>query len=57
MPGLAILPLTVRLPDDAYLLQLRALGAWWNLGSSVLEPQLLLRYGQARLRTLREAGL
>jgi len=27
-----------------YLLQLRVLGAWWCLGSSALEPYLLLRY-------------
>ena len=27
-----------------YLLQLRVLGAWWCLGSSALEPSLLLRY-------------
>jgi len=29
-------------PTDLYLQQLRALGAWWRLGSSVLRPQLLV---------------
>jgi hypothetical protein len=27
---------------DRYFQQLRALGAWWRLGSSVLEPQLIV---------------
>jgi hypothetical protein len=30
------------IPADRYFQQLRALGAWWRLGSSVLEPQLLV---------------
>jgi hypothetical protein len=30
--------------EQWYLLQLRVLGAWWRLGSSALEPPLLLRY-------------
>src|SRR2546430_16384053 len=29
-----------------HLLQLRVLGAWWCLGSSALEPYLLLRYSR-----------
>ncbi len=28
--------------SDRYFRQLRALGAWWRVGSSVLEPQLLV---------------
>jgi hypothetical protein len=27
---------------DRYIQQLRALGAWWRIGSSALEPQLLV---------------
>jgi len=30
------------IPTDRYFQQLRALGAWWRLGSSVVEPQLLV---------------
>jgi hypothetical protein len=30
------------IPAERYLQQLRALGAWWRLGSSVLRPQLLV---------------
>ncbi len=33
---------TKNVPTDLYLQQLRALGAWWRLGSSVLRPQLLV---------------
>jgi hypothetical protein len=33
---------TKTMPIDRYLQQLRALGAWWRLGSSVLRPQLLV---------------
>ena len=33
-----------------YLLQLRVLGAWWCLGSSALEPYLLLPYSLAQLK-------
>jgi hypothetical protein len=29
------------MPTDRHLQQLRASGAWWRLGSSALEPQLL----------------
>ena len=34
---------TTNVPTDLYLQQLRALGAWWSLGSSVLRPQLLVQ--------------
>ncbi len=37
-------------PEQWYLLQLRVLGAWWRLGSSALEPYLLLRYSLAQLK-------
>ena len=37
-------------PEQWYLLQLRVLGAWWRLGSSALEPYLLLRYSLALLK-------
>jgi hypothetical protein len=30
------------IPADRYFQQLRALGAWWRLGSSALQPHLLL---------------
>lgn len=30
------------LSADRYFQQLRALGAWWRLGSSALQPQLLV---------------
>ncbi len=33
--------------EQWYLLQLRVLGAWWRLGSSALEPYVLLRYSLA----------
>ncbi len=33
---------TKNVPTDLYLQQLRALGAWWRLGSSALRPQLLV---------------
>jgi hypothetical protein len=32
-------------PDDVYARQLHVLGAWWRLESSIVEPELLLRYG------------
>jgi len=44
-------------PDAPYLQQLRALGAWWCLGSSALEPALLTRYTRPTLAPLRRAGL
>ncbi|HKC40514.1 MAG TPA: hypothetical protein VKC15_13305 [Gemmatimonadales bacterium] len=33
---------TKALSLDQYLRQLRALGAWWRVGSSALEPQRLI---------------
>ncbi len=33
---------TKTVPAHRYFQQLRALGAWWRMGSSVLEPQLLV---------------
>jgi hypothetical protein len=48
---------TIRLSDELYLRRLRALGAWWCLGSSVLDPGLLVQYVPLRLSALREAGL
>jgi hypothetical protein len=38
-----------RIPHELYLRQLSALGAWWCLGSSALEPSLLTRYAPAGL--------
>src|SRR5881628_3389753 len=37
-------------PEQWYLVQLRVLGAWWRLGSSALEPYLLLPYSLAQLK-------
>jgi hypothetical protein len=37
--------ITLRLPEPAYLRCLRVLAAWWCLGSSALQPQVLMRYG------------
>ncbi len=31
------------IPADQYYQQLRALGAWWRMGSSALAPQLLVQ--------------
>jgi len=39
---------TVRIQAELYLRLLRVLGAWWRLGSSVLEPQLLVQGALAR---------
>jgi len=50
-------PLTVTLPDDVYLRRLHVLGAWWSLGSSSLEPRLLLQEARAPAAVLYEAGL
>ncbi len=47
--------ITMQVSDDLYAQRLRALAAWWCLGSSTLEPQVLMRY--APLSRLREAGL
>jgi len=36
--------LTFSVPEATYLRCLRVLAAWWCLGSSKLEPQVLTRY-------------
>ncbi len=36
------IPLSI--PAHVYLQQLRALGAWWKLGSSAIDPELLIQY-------------
>ena len=47
----------VSMPDEIYLARLRALGAWWCLGSSALEPRVLMQYAPAPLASLYEVGL
>jgi len=54
MPELAAVTLTVHLPQGAYVLRLRALGAWWRLGSSAIEPRLLTEYAPQPLTVIRE---
>jgi hypothetical protein len=49
--------LTLSVPETVYEQRLRALGAWWCLGSSALQPRVLMEYAPAALPTLREAGL
>lgn len=41
---------TVSVAEDVYLQRLRGLGAWWRLGSSALEPLLLVNYAPTRRR-------
>jgi len=36
--------IAVRMPNDVYLQRLRVLGAWWRLGSSALNPDLLIEH-------------
>jgi hypothetical protein len=36
--------IALSLPESAYLRCLRVLAAWWCLGSSQLQPQVLMRY-------------
>jgi hypothetical protein len=36
--------ISLTLPEPAYLRCLRILGAWWCLGSSALQPRVLIRY-------------
>jgi hypothetical protein len=48
---------TVNLADEAYLRRLHVLGAWWSLGSSALEPRLLLQDAQSPVAGLYQAGL
>jgi len=52
-----VAPITGHLPDQAYEERLRALAAWWCLGSSALEPQLLMQYFPVPPADLRVAGL
>ncbi len=43
--------IAVSVPNEVYLQRLRVLGAWWRLGSSALNPELLIEhveYGAAR---------
>ncbi len=49
--------LTVYLPTQLYEQRLRALAAWWCLGSSALRPDLLLAAGPVPPADLRAAGL
>ncbi len=49
--------ITLSVPDQSNEGQLRALGAWWCLGSSALKPQLLIQYASGPLAGLCEAGL
>lgn len=43
-------PAVIRsLSDGEYLRELRVLGAWWSLGSSTLEPAVLLWCAPTRL--------
>ena len=39
-----IMVLALSLTNDLYLRRLRVLGAWWCLGSSSVEPELLIEY-------------
>jgi hypothetical protein len=41
-PGMTT-AIALRLPEPAYLRHLRVLAAWWCLGSSGVQPQLLIR--------------
>ena len=36
--------IAVSMPNDLYLQRLRVLGAWWRLGSSALNPELLIEH-------------
>jgi hypothetical protein len=47
----------VSVPDEIYLARLRALGAWWCLGSSALVPSTLMQYAPVAPTFLYEAGL
>lgn len=49
--------ITLNLPDQLYQRRLRALAAWWCLGSSALDPQLLMAYELVPPTPLRAAGL
>jgi hypothetical protein len=43
--------------DQLYEQRLRALAAWWCLGSSAMEPQLLVQFAPVTPAQLRTAGL
>src|SRR5439155_23586304 len=43
--------ITLSLPEPAYLRCLRVLGAWWCLGSSALQPRLLMQLRGTSVRT------
>lgn len=43
--------------DEKYLRQLRVLGAWWRLGSSALDPRLLLTLAETDQADLLGADL
>ena len=49
--------ITVYVPTQLYERRLRALAAWWCLGSSAIEPQLLMQYAPVSPADLRVAGL
>jgi len=49
--------ITFNLPDQTYEQRLRALPAWWCLGSSAVEPQLLMQYATVTPADLRVADL
>ena len=48
---------TIYLPTQVYERRLRALAAWWCLGSSALRPELLMVAGPVPPADLRAAGL
>ena len=55
--GTATAMISVIMPQDSYLHRLRALAAWWSLGSSGLEPQVWMRYAPVTLSVRRQAEL
>jgi hypothetical protein len=55
--GTAAATIVLSIPRDPYVHRLRALAAWWSLGSSGLEPQVWIRYAPVPPSSRREAGL
>ena len=49
--------ITLNLSDVLYQRRLRVLGAWWSLGSSAVEPELLVQSEPVGPADLRSAGL
>jgi hypothetical protein len=49
--------INLSVPDELYEQRLRALAAWWCLGSSALEPQLLVQFAPVPPSELRSVGL